>query len=158
MAGGGGGESELNLVPYLDIMINLIMFLLVVTAFIVELKEAPVIVPELNSGSSSEPPPNPEDKKSYLTVAITPRGHSVLSSDGTPPSEVLRNSKGLNYNELTEVLARYKNNPDAKLEEALQIVADKTTPYSEVIGTMDAARKDLKGKSLFPGVQLAVAP
>ena len=45
MAGGGGGTEELNLVPYLDIMVNLIMFMVVVTAYLVQLKEAPIMAP-----------------------------------------------------------------------------------------------------------------
>jgi len=50
MAGGGGGEGDLNLVPYMDIMVNLIMFMLVVTAYLVELREAPVLAPQYSSG------------------------------------------------------------------------------------------------------------
>ncbi len=157
MAGGGGGEGELNLVPYLDIMINLVMFLLAVTANIVQLREAPVLVPTLVSGGPSDQ--SDVDKKGYLTVAVSPRAISVLTSYGVAPRELLRGPNGLPYGELTQLLREYKDQATAPgqpgLKDALQVVADAKTPYKEVVATMDAARKDAKG-DLFPGIQLAL--
>jgi biopolymer transport protein TolR len=150
---GGGGEGELNLVPYLDIMLNLIMFLLVVTAYIVELKEAPVLVPTLTGDPGLSP--TDVEKKGFLTVTVSPRALSVICSlESVPPSELLRKGKTLPYSDLTRVLRQYKESQT--LEDALQIVADPSTPYSEVVATMDAARSDAKG-DLFPGIQLALA-
>lgn len=152
---GGGGEGEINLIPYLDIMINLIMFMLVVTAYIVDLKEAPVLVPTLTGDSG--PAPTDADKKGFLTVGVSPRALSIICSlDTVPPQELLRPSptSPLPYKDLTKALRNLKETQT--LEEALQIVADPTTHYSEVIATMDAARSDAKG-DLFPGIQLALA-
>jgi len=150
---GGGGEGELNLVPYLDIMLNLIMFLLVVTAYIVELREAPVLVPSLVGEGGS--PPSDAEKKGFLSVTVSPRALSIICSlDTVPPVELLRKGSTLPYPDLTRVLRELKETQN--LEEALQIVADPSTPYSEVVATMDAARSDSKG-DLFPGIQLALA-
>lgn len=157
MAGGGGGESELNLVPYLDIMINLVMFLLTVTASIVELREAPVLVPTLVSGPSSDP--SEVDKKGYLVVTVSQRGLAVATSYGAPPSDLPRGPGGLPFADLTRVLRQYKDAATAEgqpgLKDALQVVADSSTPYKEVVATMDASRKDAQG-DLFPGIQLAL--
>lgn len=157
MSGGGGGESELNLVPYLDIMINLVMFLLAVTANIVQLREAPVLVPTLvsdNNGGSSV-----VDPKGFLTVTVSPRGFAVVTSYGVPASDLPRGPSGLPFADLTRVLRQYKDAATAPgqpgLKDALQIVADSETPYKEVVATMDAARMDGE-VPLFPGIQLAL--
>ncbi len=150
---GGGGEGELNLVPYLDIMLNLIMFLLVVTAYIVELREAPVLVPTL-TGDNGPGPVDP-DKKGYLSVVVTQRALSIASSkEGVAPVELLRKGGVLPYRDLTQVLRQFKDS--GTVEDTLQVLADPAIPYSEVVATMDAARTDGK-TALFPGIQLALA-
>jgi biopolymer transport protein ExbD len=153
---GGGGEGEINLVPYLDIMINLIMFMLTVTAYIVDIREAPVLVPTLTNdpGQSSAPP---EEQKGFLTVAISSRAISILgSNDQIPAAEILKEGKTYPYDKLSSVLRQYKDSPTIKLTEVIQLTADATIPYSDVIAVMDAARSDKSGP-LFPGIQLALA-
>ncbi len=150
MAGGGGGESDLNLVPYMDIMVNLIMFMLVVTAYIVELREIPVLAPSYgSSGGSSEKP------KAFMTVAISSIALNVLAStDEVPSTELLKEGGEYPYRQLAEALRDYRTNYD--VTENLVLTADGAIPYSVVVATMDAARSDAKGP-LFPGVTLALA-
>lgn len=153
---GGGGEGEINLVPYLDIMINLIMFMLTVTAYIVDMREAPVLVPTLvnDPGQSSTPL---EEQKGFLTIVISGRAISILgSNDQIPAAELLREGKTYPYAKLSTLLRQYKDNPSIKLTEVIQVTADSAVPYSEVIAVMDASRSDRTGP-LFPGIQLALA-
>ena len=140
------GNSELNLVPYLDIMTNLVVFMLVSTAFLVPMQEVPVLVPSLAPGGGAA---------RSLTVAVSPGGLAVVPSDGAVV-ELLRDPStgALPFDRLTETLRAFKS---AGVQgESVRLVADYETPYSEVVATMDAARKDGAG-SLYPGVQLATA-
>jgi len=152
MAGGGGGEGDLNLVPYMDIMVNLIMFMLVVTAYIIELREAPVLAPSYGGsggGASDEKP------KGFLTVAISSKGLGLLASTPeVPAAEFVKKGDKYPFDELTQALRTYKTN--YSLAENLVVTADGSVPYSMLIATMDAARSDKQGP-LFPGVTLGLA-
>lgn len=141
MAGGGGGTEELNLVPYLDIMVNLIMFMVTVTAFLAQLKEAPIIAPTLARGGGGGA------QKPFLTVAIVQTGMSILGGGGSGGAEFF--AKG-NYPAVTARLHVLKKSiPD--LAEHLVVTADGTIPYGDVVKVLDAARAD------FPAVTLGAA-
>lgn len=151
MAGGGGGTEELNLVPYLDIMVNLIMFMLTVTAYIVELREAPVLAPAYGKGGVG----TGEESRPYLTVAVSTESFAILGSkDDIPAAELVKEGGKYPYERLTESLREYKTL--YTLNENLILTADATVPYSVVVATMDAARSDARGP-LFPGITLAAA-
>jgi len=155
MAGGGGGEQELNLVPYLDIMVNLIMFLLLITANIVELKEAPVLAPKYvppSQGGASDPNAAPN-----LTVLISAKGFGVLSAGGreVPPADIPMVGGKYDYARLTSTLKDYKEQYEPS--ENLTLVPEAKTQYRVVVETMDAARGDKKTGPIFPGVTLATA-
>lgn len=151
MAGGGGGEQDLNLVPYMDIMVNLIMFMLVVTAYIIELRQAPVLAPSYVSGSTAG---NSEKPKPYLTVAISTKSFAVLGSTSeVPAQELVRQGGEYPYQELSQVLRNYKT--EYAVAENMVLTAESNVPYSVLIATMDAARSDANGP-LFPGVTLGL--
>ncbi len=152
MAGGGGGEQDLNLVPYLDIMVNLIMFMLTVTAYLVELREAPVLVPAYSNAGSGG---STEKQKAFLTVAISTKSYAILGSvDEIPANELVKENGAYPFARLTETLREYRS--QYELGETLILTADGTVPYTVLIATMDAARGDAKGP-LFPGITLAQA-
>jgi biopolymer transport protein ExbD len=151
MAGGGGGENDLNLVPYMDIMVNLIMFMLIVTAYIVELRQAPVLAPAYgsNPGEKSEKP------KPFITVAISTKSFALLgSTDEVPAAELVKEGDAYPYAELTQKLRMYKT--EYQVAENIVVTADGSIPYWVVVSTMDATRKDSQGP-LFPGVTLSLA-
>jgi biopolymer transport protein ExbD len=152
MAGGGGGEEDINLVPYMDIMVNLIMFMLVVTAYIIELRQAPVLAP---SYASSPAGGQQEKAKPYLTVAISSKSFSVLgSTPEVPAQEIPKQGDKYPYEELTQTLRSYKS--QYSVAENMVLMADATVPYSVLVATMDAARGSVK-EPLFPGVTLGLA-
>jgi biopolymer transport protein TolR len=149
---GGGGEQDLNLVPYMDIMVNLIMFMLVVTAYIIELRQAPVLAPSYVSGPRAGESDKP---KPYLTVAISTTGFKLLGSTEEVPSAQLEKLGGkYPFEELTQLLRNYKT--QYVVAENMVLTADGSVPYSDLIATMDAARTDANG-ALFPGVTLSLA-
>jgi len=152
MAGGGGGEQELNLVPYLDIMVNLIIFLLVITAYIVEMRQAPVLVPgPPGPGTTGGEPP-----KAFLTLAVTSKGFAVLGSENSnvPAAQFDNTGGAYPFDKLTALMRQYHDSYE--LADNLVVAADRTVPYRVVVEVMDAVREDEKGK-IFPNVTLAVA-
>lgn len=147
---GGGGEGELNLVPYLDVMVNLIMFMIVVTAYIVEMKEAPVLPPAIGQAGGGG------EQKAFGSVNVTTNSIVILDSKSRYTAQFFKQGDAYPYEQVTEALRAYRDQfPDTS--ENLVIAADPTVPYSAVVGTMDAARTDKKGAALFPGVTLALA-
>ncbi len=70
----GGSYEQLNLVPYLDIMINLVLFLLATTSMIVPMRAPPVLVP------TNSPEPSASE---FLTVAISNAGLTLMGSGPT---------------------------------------------------------------------------
>jgi biopolymer transport protein TolR len=156
---GGGGEQDLNLVPYMDIMVNLIMFMLVVTAYINELNMAPVLAPPLSSDGGG----GQSETKPYLTVAVSSAGLLVLCNVETIPDSQLPVTNGeYPFSELTGVLQKYKEDHPT-LTDSLRVTAEGPVPYKHIISVMDAARyrtnateqdkRDGKN-SLFKDVQL----
>ena len=79
MAEEGG---ELNLVPYLDIVTNVIMFMLATTTFAAALGDinasSPTSAPP--SVSQTTPPPPPDQQDLNLTVNISDKGFTIASS------------------------------------------------------------------------------
>jgi biopolymer transport protein ExbD len=152
MAGGGGGTEDLNLVPYMDIMVNLIMFMLVVTAYIIELRQAPVLAPSY----SSDPGSGSTDKpKAFLTVQVTEKSLSVLAStpEEIPAQQFMVVNNTYPFADLAKTLRDYKST--YQVAPNLVVTADAQVPYSTVIATMDAVRGEKA--DLFPGVTLGLA-
>lgn len=84
-------EAEINLVPYLDIMVNLVMFMLVSMAT-ATLAVVNVNMPDLSDGAASADPstPQPEKQEDKLTlnVSVGNNGFFVAATGGLLPSEV----------------------------------------------------------------------
>jgi len=149
MAGGGSGTEEINLVPYLDIMVVLIMFMVVVTAFLVQLNEAAIIAPSYGSGAGGKS----GEQKPFLTVTITEK--NILVFGGGSASGVMEALPKDDYQALAGQLRSLKTAmPDVSPN--LVVTADKQVPYKEIVRVLDAARTDRQG-SLFPNITLSVS-
>lgn len=138
-------SEELNLTPYLDVILNLVMFLLVsftvVSSFRVIDVSAPAICTDCNAGSLARFSP---------VVLLTADAVLVSASDGSVPSERLEGP--LDVRRLTETLASWKQRYG--LGEDLTVAASPETPYAEIVRALDAARED-EGLPLFPTARLA---
>ena len=147
------GESELNLIPYLDIMMNLVIFLIFSFQVIIEFRLIDVVPPALSSqasaGSSDDKP------KMQVTLVISKSGYRLLSSDSTvSPVDIPMKGKDYDPEELKDRLVSWKK--DYGLGESIIFTAELDTEYSVVVAAMDAIRND--GKDLlFPDVLLARA-
>ena len=155
MAGGGGGQEELNLVPYLDIMVNLIMFLITITAYIVEMRETPVLAPGGGGPCQGE---GCDDKKPKLTltIAVINQGIAVLSSDAAVVPAWQQDKVGDEYPvaAMQAKLREYRNSYE--LQDNVMLAADKQIPYKVVMQVMDGIRGDSQGP-LFAGITFGQA-
>ena len=156
MAGGGGGQEELNLVPYLDIMVNLIMFLITITAYIVELRETPVLAPSDGSGPCVGEGCEDKKPKLTLTIAVINQGIAVLSSDSAVIPAWQQDKAGEEYPiaAMQAKLREYRNSYE--LQDNVMLAADKQIPYKVVMQVMDGIREDSQCP-LFAGITFGQA-
>lgn len=159
--------GELNLVPYLDITVNLVMFMLLSITGLLEFATLNVNAPKYGSGVRAEQA-NPSEKKLMLTVAISRKGYfvagagAILGNDEAAdaaaatgqgePTIPLKNGE-FDYASLTAKLAQVKN--AFPTETKVIFAADPDIKYTALVKSMDAAREQ-EGKIMFPDVALSV--
>jgi len=158
----GEEAGELNVVPYLDIITNIMMFVLasVSVSFISSIDTTP---PSIGGGKVRV---DPSTKSLNLAAFITTQGVSLKTSSGNIAtgcndvgSGVTVPNKGDSYDypSLTACAKRLKNaNPAFKEETQVTITANPGTEYATVISVMDALRSDGE-EELFPDVHFGVA-
>lgn len=159
-------SGELNLVPYLDIVMNIIMFLLATVQFQAMLANINITLPTSTATTETSAPTKPELN---LTVSISENGYTLATSGSvlyrgfrlTPEGVVQTSSDlptlpkattGLDVDALSQILSEIKDRfPD---EDRAVLTASPQIPYEQVVKTMDAMR-EWKGRALFPGVLLS---
>ncbi len=158
----GEEAGELNVVPYLDIITNIMMFVLasVSVSFISTIDTTP---PSIGGGKVRV---DPSQKALNLAAFITSQGVSLKTSSGNIStgcndvgSGVTVPKKGEEYDfvDLTACAKRLKNaNPAFKEETQVTITANPGIEYATVIAVMDALRSDGE-EELFPEVHFGVA-
>ena len=148
--------GELNLVPYLDIVTNIVIFLLAsVTTYQLGLSNVNVSSPTFGQGVGEGAPPL------NLTITVTQNGFTIAASgavlpnpNGTLPTlQKDPAAKDLPWEALT---AKAREIKDAYADEhTVTIGANPDISYEVLVKTMDAVRQDAKGKLLFPDVSLS---
>ena len=148
--------GELNLVPYMDIVTNIIIFLLASVVNQVALGNINVSVPTIASGGgSSEDTPPPEKPPLNLTISVGASGFTVAASGGVLPIIPKMPNGQYDYKGLTAKLKEIKAVPGNEGETKANFNADANTSYDVVIATLDAMRQGEDGKILFPDVSFA---
>src|SRR5262245_12910504 len=139
--------GELNLVPYLDVMVNLIMFLLLTTAAV---SNFGLITLDLQAFSKGNPtPPTAEDTGLNLTVAILNDGFTVAGRTGVLPGAGSSGptigktgptaDEGYDFKALRDLLTRVGK--EFPTEKRAILFAKPDTPYLVVVRTLDAMRE-----------------
>lgn len=155
--------GELNIVPFLDIVVNILIFVLATVA--VTFTASVETTPPSGRGGGVRA----EHKKETLnlSVLITSEGHAIKTSSGNvapgcqgagPGLAVpLRNGK-YDFARLNECTARLKTVATA-FEEETQVFlsANPGIDYQTLVSTIDAVRATQQGKPLFPDVNFQVA-
>ncbi len=153
--------GELNIVPFLDIITNVLMFVL---ATISVTFTATIDTYPPRAGSGSRAPTTPTLS---LTVLIVPDGFSMKARGGnvapgcndTGPGIAIPKKDGdYDFHALKLCAAKLKAAaPEFANEMGVTISANPPIPYQLVIGTMDAVRKNEAGEDMFPEVTFGVA-
>jgi biopolymer transport protein ExbD len=143
-------STEINLVPYMDIVTNIIIFLLASVVNQVPLGTINASSPTFGGGGGEG---TDEKPALNLTVTVGGTGFTLAGSGGVmPPIPKLPNGEydyGALTTKLTEVKHQFKDETKATFN------ADAGTPYEIVVKTLDAMREDKEGKMLFPDIVFA---
>jgi biopolymer transport protein ExbD len=148
-------HGEINLVPYMDIVTNIIIFLLASVVNQVALGDVNVSVPTLSSGASASDQDIPEKKPLNLTVSVGATGFTVAASGGVLPVIPKLPNGQYDYGALTAKLGEIKSSPENAEETKANFNADAAISYDIVVATLDAMRQTDAGKVLFPDVAFA---
>ena len=151
--------GELNIVPFLDIITNVLMFVLATVT--VTFTATIDTFPPKAGGSNVRPPTTPV---LGLTILIVNEGFSVKARGGNvapgcsdtgggiavPKKDGAYDFEGLRAC-VSHVKGTFQDERDAT------VTANPGVPYQTLVATLDAIRNDKDGKELFPDVSLGVA-
>lgn len=152
--------GELNIIPFLDIVMNLIMFLLATTEAVLLISQIESDLPKIAHGRSKGDIATPLN----LNVTVTDGGVIVSGSGGKLARgctgidsgrdiTVPKKGKDYDWTGLTECAARVKQ--QYRDERSVTVSADPQVEYEYVVAAMDAVRN--RGKDpLFPEVMISV--
>jgi biopolymer transport protein TolR len=159
-------SGELNIIPYLDILMNLIIFMLLSMTGLAAFGILNVNAPNYGGPSAGVQQDNPDQPKLLLTVLISKKGFyvagtgAVLPGQGGTPGEgtptVAKKADGsYDFSALTAQMVEIKKNfPN---ETKVIVGAESDIQYETLIQTMDAIRETpgADRKLLFVDVTLA---
>jgi len=149
--------GELNIIPYLDIVVNIIMFLLMTTTVALAMANINVSSPSIGAGGGGG-----GEQALNLTVTITDAGFTVAASGGVltrgcqqtgaPPTVPMLGPQVYDFAGLTQCVGEVKR---AFADETRVIVAaNPGVKYETVVQVLDAIRGD-GTRVLFPDVMLS---
>jgi biopolymer transport protein TolR len=158
----GEEAGELNIIPYLDIIMNIIVFV-IATLSVVFLSSIDTMPPAAGGSRGTRSP----SKALNLTALITGDGIALKTSGGNiatgcqtigPGIAVPKKGTGEHdYAELTRCVSELKKQNERFAEETqVTITANPDVDYQVIIRSMDALRRDGEG-ALFPDVHFGVA-
>jgi biopolymer transport protein ExbD len=158
--------GELNIVPYLDVLMNLIMFMLLSITGLAAFGILNVNAPSYG-GQSAAVSDDTEKPKLLLSVLISKKGFYVAGAGGVlgpqtgsvnpeelPPTLPKKADGTFDYSALTAQLVGIKKEFPAETKVIIGAEAD--IPYEVLVSTMDAVRESPapERKILFPDVTL----
>ena len=158
--------QELNIVPYLDILMNLIMFMLLSITGLAAFGILNVSAPNYG-GPTTQVTEEGDKPKLLLTVLISKKGFYVAATGGVlgqpqgqpnpaeaPPSIPKKGDGAFDYTALTESMVNVKK--EFPSETKVIVGAEGDIPYEVLVQTMDAIRETpgKERKLLFTDVTL----
>ena len=159
------GGTELNIIPYLDILMNLIMFMLLSITGLATFGVLNVVAPTYGSAGVGQ---NPDKPDLVLTVLISKKGFFVAGSGAVlgqnngqastsgAPTVPVKADGTYDYGTLTTQMVAIKKEFPKKID--VIIGAEGDVPYDALVQTMDAVREapgaGRHGQELFPEVTL----
>ena len=157
-------NGELNLVPYLDIVTNVIMFLMMTTTFSATLADINVSVPSIGVSTGETPEQPHKERDLNLTVQISEKGFIIAASGGVLYENdqvgklptLPKHGADYDYAGLTKKMRAIKDAPENEAANETKVIinANPDITYETVVAAMDAIRGDAS-KVLFPDVLLS---
>lgn len=156
-------EVYLNLTPLMDVMSNLLFFLLASFGATM-VAVIPNTVPTVSSGESTPNDDKPEESVN-VTLRVDGTGITIKCESDTVPRDVLnalgakiaKKSDGYDYKSVTVALKAIKEKYRASSN--VVVVPDDDLPYTTIVKVLDAARDtrlvDTRNAILFPNVVLS---
>ncbi|HEY3234341.1 MAG TPA: biopolymer transporter ExbD [Polyangiaceae bacterium] len=153
--------GELNIVPFLDIIVNILIFVLATVAvtFTASIETTP-------PASRSAVRADIKSEALNLTVLVVNDGFSIKAAGGNvapgcqgPGAGIAIPKQGgkYDYRALNRCVSSLKNSSaDFKDENQVYITANPGTPYEIIIGVIDAVRATRSGELLFDKVNFKV--
>jgi biopolymer transport protein TolR len=155
--------GELNIVPFLDIVTNVLMFVLATIS--VTFTTMIDSEPPRASGAAARPPTKPSLSlnvividKGFIVSAFGQRIGEGCQGVGSGIAVGMKSGSGdYDYESLTTCAKRLKNQvPEAADETAATLTANKDVPFQVIISTIDAIRRSDDGQVLFPDINFGV--
>lgn len=158
----GEEAGELNIIPYLDIITNLLVFILasISVTFISQLETTP---PSIGGGKVKQ---QVDSKALNLAVLITRDGIGFKTSGGNIATgcndvgagvTIPKSGEAYDLKALTACARKLKSaRPEFEDETQVTITANRDVEYRHIIDVLDSIRRDERGE-LFPEFHLGVA-
>jgi biopolymer transport protein ExbD len=157
--------GELNIIPYLDIVVNIIMFMLATTTFAAALGDINVAQPTSSNAVSATPPDDTPKNDLNLTLAISDKGFTIAASGAVlyqgfsfdaagnltqttqaVPTVPKKATGEYDYELLYKKMLEIKASPTAKNETKLIVNPNSDITYEVVVQALDACRGKLTTK------------
>src|SRR5690242_8591349 len=107
-------SGELNIVPYLDILMNLILFMLLSITGLASFGILNVSAPNYGGPAAAVQPENPDQPKLTLSVLISKKGHfinsenAILGQGGNEPTIPVKGDGAYDYEALNAKMMEIK--------------------------------------------------
>jgi biopolymer transport protein ExbD len=153
--------GELNIVPFLDIVVNILIFVLATVAvtFTSSIETNP-------PGAGGAGVRQEATKSLGLTIMVVNQGFSIKAQGGNvapgcagagPGIAIPKTADQYDFAQLQECVSKLKRSaPEFEEETQAFIAGNPDTDYQTVISVIDAIRSDSQGAPLFPDVNFKV--
>jgi biopolymer transport protein TolR len=147
---GEDGDGEINVVPFLDIITNVLMFVLATLAI--------TFTATIETSPPKRAVRGPTEARLDLTVLVVDDGFSIKARGGNVAPGCTDTGPGLAVRGRDFTALRACVSKIERLDEhTVTISANPNIPYDVIISTTDALRTSVDGEPLFTDVLFAVA-
>ncbi len=122
-------EPEINLIPMIDVLLVILIFLMVTTSY-AKFSELQINLPQAGGESAAE-------AAKPISIAVDASEHYAI------------NEQGISYSGVEALAASLKNAAGDQSDPTIVINADARTPHQAVINVMEAARLAGYGRITF---------
>lgn len=150
--------QEINLIPYLDMMTMLVLFMLVTITSFLSFTILNASIPQL-APDSAQAQAQMKKEQLLLMVRVTKNGYlvdpNVQGGASLPRQEIAKKGRDFDFPLLKELAEKLKARFPG--ESRVLIISEPSVIYNDIIRTMDSLReKEAGAEDLFPDVTLSI--